>query len=229
MCKKRNIYTMAELATALQTTFNRLNVSFFEAKLERCIITVKDGERHSAYGWITCAKTWKQGNTERHEINIASEYLDRTIYDVIGTLLHEMVHLYNIMKGVQDTSRGGTYHNKAFKAAAEAHHLTVEQVPKYGFCRTALDEEARAWVDEHCPVQSFRVCQKRSWSISVPPPQAGGSGDEGSGAEGDKPKPPRKPSSTRKYVCPSCGMSIRATRDVNILCGDCMEALVKQD
>lgn len=31
----------------------------------------------------------------------------------------------------------------------------------------------------------------------------------------------KKPSSTRKYFCPSCGMSIRATRDVRIKCADC--------
>ena len=36
----------------------------------------------------------------------------------------------------------------------------------------------------------------------------------------------RKPSSTRKYVCPCCGMSVRATRDVNIACLDCSEQLV---
>ena len=31
----------------------------------------------------------------------------------------------------------------------------------------------------------------------------------------------RKPSSTRKYICPCCGMSVRATRSVNIACMDC--------
>lgn len=31
----------------------------------------------------------------------------------------------------------------------------------------------------------------------------------------------RKPSSTRKYICPCCGMSVRATKSVNIACMDC--------
>ena len=31
----------------------------------------------------------------------------------------------------------------------------------------------------------------------------------------------KKPSSTRKYICPCCGMSVRATRSVNIGCLDC--------
>ena len=36
---------------------------------------------------------------------------------------------------------------------------------------------------------------------------------------------PRK-SSSRKYVCPCCGMSIRATRAVNVACLDCDEQLL---
>lgn len=36
----------------------------------------------------------------------------------------------------------------------------------------------------------------------------------------DIPKPPRV-SSTRKYVCPCCGMSVRATRTVRIACRFC--------
>ena len=35
----------------------------------------------------------------------------------------------------------------------------------------------------------------------------------------------RKPSSTRKYICPICHQSVRATKVVNILCGDCMEKM----
>jgi len=31
----------------------------------------------------------------------------------------------------------------------------------------------------------------------------------------------KKPSSTRKYFCPECSMSVRATRDVRIICADC--------
>ncbi len=36
----------------------------------------------------------------------------------------------------------------------------------------------------------------------------------------------KKPSSTRKYTCPVCGQSIRATKEVNVICGDCMVKMV---
>lgn len=37
----------------------------------------------------------------------------------------------------------------------------------------------------------------------------------------DVSKPVRKKSSTRKYICPKCGLSIRATKAVRIACIDC--------
>ena len=37
----------------------------------------------------------------------------------------------------------------------------------------------------------------------------------------------KKPSSTRKYVCRSCGQSVRATREVDTICGKCHKAMVE--
>ena len=34
-------------------------------------------------------------------------------------------------------------------------------------------------------------------------------------------------SSTRKYICPCCGNSFRATKDLNVLCMDCNEQYIK--
>ena len=36
----------------------------------------------------------------------------------------------------------------------------------------------------------------------------------------------KKPSSTRKYICPKCGNSCRATKAINIICGDCMDKMI---
>jgi len=38
-----------------------------------------------------------------------------------------------------------------------------------------------------------------------------------------------KKSNTRKYVCNSCGISVRATKAANLICGDCMDTMVKVD
>ena len=57
-----------------------------------------------------------------------------------------MVHLWNLQNGVQDTSRGGTYHNKKFKEVAEQHGLIIEQHPKYGWTLTKLNDEAQEFI-----------------------------------------------------------------------------------
>ena len=36
-----------------------------------------------------------------------------------------------------------------------------------------------------------------------------------------------KTSSTRKYQCPKCKNSVRATKDLSIICGDCRISFVK--
>ena len=36
----------------------------------------------------------------------------------------------------------------------------------------------------------------------------------------------KKSSSTRKYVCPLCGMSVRATKEVRVMCMDCEEQML---
>ena len=49
----------------------------------------------------------------------------------------------------------------------------------------------------------------------------------GRGATGGMPPITPKPSSTRKLICPCCGNSVRATKAVNIICGDCMERMIE--
>lgn len=49
--------------------------------------------------------------------------------------------------------------------------------------------------------------------------------DGTNGMDGIEMKKPK--SSTRKYQCPCCGNSLRATKDLNILCMDCNEQFIK--
>lgn len=44
----------------------------------------------------------------------------------------------------------------------------------------------------------------------------------------DKTKTAKKKSSTRKYICPKCGLSVRATKVVRIACMDCGNIQLKE-
>lgn len=203
------------VAGYLNKIFDLLNEEFFENALSRPTITIQSTPR--AYGHFSLREdTWvsKLGGT--HEINIGAGTLARPIEDVVATLIHEMVHYDNYEKGIKDCSRGGTYHNKRFKVAAESHGLCVAHSEKYGWSHTSPSEELLDFVLVH-GLTDILINRNEYTGFQVP-----GTGTHSGVEEG----PARKKSSTRKYLCPCCGMSVRATKTVRVMCMDCNEPLV---
>lgn len=167
-----------------------------------------DGGR-GAYGWCSINEIWNASGAKYREINLCAEYLDRPIFELAATLLHEMAHLYNLVHGIQYVSNNGYYHNLKFKATAEAHGLHIEKHDKYGWTITTLAPEAEAWIRETLGEDKINASR-----LPVEGTTKGGS----------------KKSINRsiKYVCPCCGTIIRATREVNVICGDCGEPFERE-
>lgn len=198
----------------LEKMFRALNKKYFSGQLEEPIITIQSTPR--AYGHVTVGKSWRKGQEQRHELNIGAGTLDRPIENVTATLLHEMVHLWNLQNGIQDCSRGGAYHNKKFRDAATARDLSIGYDPRIGWSVTEPTEALcdyiieQGWTDIHM--------NRIEWASA---PRGTGSGN----ATGTTPPP--KPSHTRKYICPCCGNSVRATKEVHIMCMDCNAPMVQ--
>lgn len=210
MARKRNITTMSEMGAGLMQAFNAINSHFYNSELEKPIITVKEGKKKNAYGWIETSKNWIQGKTERYEINISCDYIgERTVAETISTLMHEMAHLYNIQNEIKDTSRAGIYHNTKFKETAEAHGLQISYNEHIGWSLTRLTPETEKWVEENINIKGFSVYKLTKEKISkgtVKPKQ-----------------------SMRKLVCPSCGLIVRVTKpNVKLLCVECNEELKEE-
>lgn len=196
--------SLGTVIASLENLFQKFNEKFYAGKLQAPVITVSPDTTGGAYGWCTAWKAWKDSpeatsDEGYYEINLCAEHLTRPFEQICGTLLHEMVHLYNLYEGVQDTSRGGTYHNKRFKEAAEQRGLHIEKSEKYGWTITTLNEEGKAFVESlnHEGFDFFRT--------PIPPAMKRSGGG----------------SSSRKYVCPRCGCIIRATKEVRVICADC--------
>lgn len=198
------------VAGYLNKIFDLLNETFFENELSRPTITIQSTPR--AYGHFSLREdTWvsKLGGT--HEINIGAGTLARPIEEVVSTLLHEMVHYYNYERGIQDCSRGNTYHNRKFREEAERRGLIVEYSDKYGWSHTSPSDLLLDFVLEND--LSDILINRNEFSGF----QMGGTGTH----SGTPITPTAKKSSSRKYICPCCGTSIRATKKVNIGCLDC--------
>lgn len=198
------------VAGYLNKIFDLLNEEFFESALSRPTITIQSTPR--AYGHFSLREdTWvsKLGGT--HEINIGAGTLARPIEEVAATLLHEMVHYWNYEQGIQDCSRSNTYHNRRFKEAAESRGLIVKHSDKYGWSHTSPAETLLEFVIEN-DLTDILINRNEFSGFQI-----GGTGTHSGTAV---PTTPKK-SSSRKYICPCCGMSVRATKVVNIGCLDC--------
>ena len=140
----KQIVKMSRLTGLLEKAFNLLNADWFDGRLETPIITVIPTPR--AYAHYTTVNVWDTANGARREINVASGSLDRSLEEIIASLMHEMVHMWNDMiLNIQDTSRNGSYHNRLFAIEAEKHGLTVEKSSKYGYAFRMI------WLNPSCP------------------------------------------------------------------------------
>ena len=214
----KNITKTSRLAGQLEKLFRMLNDDMFGGQLEQPIITIQSTPR--AYGHYSVSKIWTvNGEEQKHEINIGAGTLDRDLEYTVGTLLHEMCHMYDdTVLNVQDCSRGGTYHNKQFKATAEAVGLIVTKSDKYGWAHTAPSDALIEWILDH-DIEEIRINRNEPTGIRVVGGNTAASG--GLTPIGSKPN-----SHSRKYLCPCCGNSVRATKQVNVICGDCMERMI---
>ena len=207
--KKLTSYNRA--AGYLNRIFDLLNEEYFEGVLSRPTITIQSTPK--AYGHFSLRDdTWVSTMGSSHEINIGAGTLARPIENVVTTMLHEMIHYFNYVQGIQDCSRGGTYHNQRFRNACLARDLEVTRSDKYGWSHTAPGDGLLAFVLKNDLTDI--LINRNEWSSSF---RIGGTGTH----QGSDNVAPVRTNSTRKYICPSCGLSVRATKVVRIACIQC--------
>ena len=212
----KQLTTYNRAAAYLNSIFDLLNTKYFESALSRPIITIQSTPK--VYGHYTLYDAWSvDGEQGMREINIGAGTLARPIENVVATLLHEMCHYWNDTNKIKDCSRGNTYHNNNFKVTAEACDLLIEHHPTYGWSITSPSDALLEFCVEN-NLTEIRLCRNDITSIAT--------GMNGTHAGTFAGTTGRKPSSTRKYICPCCGMSVRATREVHIACLDCSVPLL---
>lgn len=205
---------MKKQINVLYDAFDKMNERFFNNEVPRPTITIQTRGTAKAYGWCSVQPIWK-GETPTHEINITAEYADRPFLDIMGTLLHEIVHLDHLSKGIKDCSRGGSYHNKKFKEGAERVGLKVIKSKTYGYAFTEVPEELAEIF------HSFELDETAFNTSRIDFEEEAKKAEDEEGKTNPKTGQKRKGSNSIKWVCPECGAIVRSTKEVNILCGDC--------
>lgn len=220
MSLPESVSTYPEASEYLDTLYHVLNRKYFNGELLEVVLTIQSSPK--TYGHFTPYDAWISENGSQKEINVSAGSLDRPIVNVVCTLLHEMTHFYCHINNIKDVSRGNVYHNKRFKTEAEKRGLLISYSDRYGWTVTEPSKDLWDWVKEN-RFPDIHLARKEEQAGAL------GTDGDGTGKETGDDGPKNKRTSTRKYYCPVCGCSVRATKVVNILCMDCDMQMITDD
>ena len=218
---------LKNMQEVLEYGFDVLNKIYFDGELPPIVITIMSAPRSN--GHFTINREWRVAEERFNEINISAEHLDRPIENIMETLLHEMIHFYCQINGIQDTSQNYRYHNMKFREEAEKRGLMISQGKYIGWSITEPSPEFIEVIKSH-GIEKPMDINRDGMQIDLAgllgvlgglPGLPGADGAKGVGIV-TKPK-----CRTRKYICPCCGNSFRATKDINVMCMDCNEQFIK--
>lgn len=162
----------------LQKAFNYFNKTLFHSALPKVVINMAPGKTNAKTGsstlgwfrptsWVTYSTAQNEGGEDVvttspdpvHEINICPDPLRSSPQDVLETLIHEMVHLFNRVSQIEDVRKGSQFHNKKFKSAAEDAGLEVERQGNRGWAKTSLGTRAQTQVDTFAAENDINILQ----------------------------------------------------------------------
>lgn len=184
---------LKSMQEVLEDGFKVLNRVYFNNELPPVVISIMSSPRTN--GHFTIGKVWRAEESHFNEINISAEHLSRPIENIMATMCHEMVHYYCQVKGIQDVSQGGRYHNKRFKEEAEKRGLSIGYAKYIGYSVTTPTEEFTAVIRDNGIVKPIDI--NRDGEVYTNRGTVTGTG----GVAGGDGSTSKKKTSTRKYVC----------------------------
>lgn len=227
----KNVY-IDQITQELHKAFHLFNKHYFNNVLPTPAITIQSsGHKRNSMGWCTVVPVWgdKSGKIKMYEINLSAEFLDLDFFETMDTLLHEMVHLYHKVNGIQDCSRKGTYHNKHFKKKVLEigfEYTNDKPDPKHGWTYARLGQKAKDEISSMgINADLFTISRRGSSYFTAI--ENGESPEEVQIQSARETASSGKPSSY-KWVCPNCGLIMRSTKqEVHVICGECNQKLEK--
>jgi hypothetical protein len=125
--------TLASIIPATQEIERMIDYFKQDMDFQKIRVTpiIQTSGKRAVLGHFTTERVWidKDGN-ESHEIQVSAEFLDRPWLAIAATVRHELIHMKNCECGIEDTSNGGTYHNKKWLVAANHYGLVMEEPTK---------------------------------------------------------------------------------------------------
>jgi predicted SprT family Zn-dependent metalloprotease len=201
--------------TSLTTAYDYFNRELFADTLPPCLITM---QRHKgAYGYFSGERFQNTADQEEVTDEIAlspAHFATRTPEQVLSTLAHEMVHLWQHHFGKPPRK---SYHDKQW----------ASKMCEIGLIPTATGEEGGKETGQkmsHLIAEDGnfkRACQ----SLLASNPAILYADRDLDENEIRK----KKLASKTKYTCPSCGPNAWAKPNVSLVCGDCQAPMQSEE
>jgi predicted SprT family Zn-dependent metalloprotease len=221
----------------LLMAFKLMNEQLFADKLPLCLITLQ--RKRGTMGYYSKNRFCRNSDrkTTSDEIALNPEYFSTDGQDerqVIQTLVHEMVHLWQHHFGEPGRR---SYHNKNWSEKMMSVGLMPSSTGKEG--GNVTGEHMSDYVIESAPfAKAYKNLIKSGfvldWVESRPPQKRSltelvGEGSlldqAGNNEAGETPPNPADRSNRLKYSCPKCSLNAWAKPGANLVCGDCEEPL----
>lgn len=211
---RQTIKPTKETYEGLQSAYEHFNKTLFGGALPNALITLQ--RRKGSFGFFAGARFRHEDGRMADEIALnPSAFLDRPYREVLATLVHEMVHLWQHHFG---SPGRGRYHNCewADKMREVGLHPTDDGSPEgkpIGESVTHLIEEGGRFDAATAALlrKGFAIVWKEA------PSRLSGATDTGGDVRKDEPE---KSGKRLRYSCPECGLNAWAKHDARLMCGD---------
>lgn len=209
-----NQSTITEYVT-LDSAFSFFNAALFEGALPAVVITLQ--RKNGSYGYFSwdCFKSRDKAGSVAHEIALNPDTFDgRTDKEILGTLAHEMAHLWQQVFGKPSRT---SYHNKEW--AVKMLEIGLEPV--------SVDNPGKMTGQK----VTHKIIDGDRFDVLCSNFLAQGHALQWQGVADEDKEKEKKPSKKNKvkYTCPDCSQNAWAKPGANLICGDCNSSMGSQE
>jgi predicted SprT family Zn-dependent metalloprotease len=195
---------------AFQRAYDYFNAELFGDSLPDTLITLQRNAK--TYGYLAADRFAGRANANitTHELALNPDHFGRTDEEILSTLVHEMVHLWQHAHG---TPPRKSYHDREWAAKMKEVGLHPSDTGQPGGKETG--QTMTHYIVAGGPYAQAAAKLKENgfelrWQSRI---------------VDDKEKKTRKAktASKTKYTCPSCGQNAWAKLGATLICGECYD------
>lgn len=212
-----------EMYNQLVAAYEHFNKTLFGGTLPPCLITLQRSKK--SYGYFKGKRYANDKGQLTDEIALnPAHFKSRAMDEVLATLVHEMVHLWQHHFG---TPGRGRYHTREWAEKMKAVGLQPTADGAEGGAETG-EAMSHLIISDGAFEKAAAKLQAKSFSLSWTD-YIEVSSTEAAGGGNDEVEAPKKAGKWFKFECPACKQSARAKYDAALLCGNDQQAMARAE